>query len=458
MKWSVFFIAMLIILLLNLFLFSVTQSLDDHSVKLEGSTNYGLASSNGYVNVNVSKAKQMIESDPELVILDVRTLEEYNEGHIETAVLIPVSELESRLDELDKETETLAYCKLGGRSATASQILVENGFGSVYNMLGGITAWRDAGYWIEIIHEGDLIIDGFRLFTLENCTYIQKGDIYIRDSAKMLINDATVMIATQYDDQYNIYTENHGTIEIDNSTVKPSVNWHSQVRLGDNSRLNINNTKLDRLRISSWGDSYVIIENSILQEVEFHYNLNISLHEIVFTDYLGFVESNIYLYGNASFSLGTVAFFYSNATRNYDIITKDTSDNRVENAELTLFDQNDTIVWNGVTDNLGKADFNLTFTDNNYRDVLKLEAAKGNCSATRNVWLFSDTPVILTMKYYTDLNGDGTINIVDLFVVAKAFGTKEGDPNYNSIADIDKNNEVNIVDLYEVAKDYGKTI
>jgi len=64
----------------------------------------------------------------------------------------------------------------------------------------------------------------------------------------------------------------------------------------------------------------------------------------------------------------------------------------------------------------------------------------------------------LTLKYYTDLNGDGTINIVDLFTVAKAFGTKEGDPNYNSIADIDNNNEVNIVDLYEVAKDYGKTV
>ena len=57
----------------------------------------------------------------------------------------------------------------------------------------------------------------------------------------------------------------------------------------------------------------------------------------------------------------------------------------------------------------------------------------------------------------TDLNKDGTVNIQDLFIVAKAFGTKEGDPNYNSIADVDNNKEVNIADLYEVAKDYGKT-
>jgi len=115
--------------------------------------------------VNVSEAKQMIESNPNLVILDVRTQEAYNEGHIGNAVLIPVSELESRLDELDMEDEILVYCRSGVRSATASQILVDNGFTSIYNMLGGITAWRNEGYWIEIIHEGDLVIDGTQTYT-----------------------------------------------------------------------------------------------------------------------------------------------------------------------------------------------------------------------------------------------------------------------------------------------------
>jgi hypothetical protein len=274
----------------------------------------------------------------------------------------------------------------------------------------------------------------------------------------MLINDATFMIAAQNDFQYNIYTGNHGTIEIDNSTVKPSDNWHSRVRLSDNSRLSINNTKLDRQRISSWGDSYVIIENSILQEIDFHYNLNISLHGIVFTDYLGFVGSNICLYGNASFSLGTVAFYESNATRNYNIITKDTSDNRVENAELILFDQNDTIVWNGVTDNLGKADFNLTFTDSNFTDVLKLEGVKGDYSATMNVWLFSGTPIVLTLKYFADLNGDGTINIVDISIVAMAFGSTPADPEWNIAADLNNDQVINILDVSAVAMEFGKTV
>jgi len=111
-----------------------------------------------YTNVSVSEAKQMIDTNPDLVKLDVRTEEEYNDGHIANAILIPVNELESRLDELDKEKETLVYCRSGVRSATASQILVDNGFSNVYNMLGGIVAWTNEGYPIYIL--GDVNIDG----------------------------------------------------------------------------------------------------------------------------------------------------------------------------------------------------------------------------------------------------------------------------------------------------------
>ena len=58
----------------------------------------------------------------------------------------------------------------------------------------------------------------------------------------------------------------------------------------------------------------------------------------------------------------------------------------------------------------------------------------------------------------TDLNKDGTVNIVDISIVARAFGSKLGDPNWNAIADIDKNGWVNIVDITVVARDYGKTV
>lgn len=103
-----------------------------------------------YTNVTVTQAKVMIDSNPSLVILDVRTQSEYDSGHIRNAKLIPVTELESRLNELNKNDEILVYCKSGGRSSTASQILVNNGFLHVCNMLGGITAWTGEGYTVYV--------------------------------------------------------------------------------------------------------------------------------------------------------------------------------------------------------------------------------------------------------------------------------------------------------------------
>jgi len=103
-----------------------------------------------YTNVSVGEAKAMIDSNPSMVILDVRTLSEYNSGHIRNTLHIPVAQLGGRLDELDVDDEILVYCGSGGRSASASQLLVDNGFSHIYNMLGGITAWIGAGYPVYI--------------------------------------------------------------------------------------------------------------------------------------------------------------------------------------------------------------------------------------------------------------------------------------------------------------------
>jgi rhodanese-related sulfurtransferase len=81
--------------------------------------------------------------------LDVRTLAEYKEFHIKGAYLIPLNELEDRLDELPKDKPILVYCRTGHRSAIASDILVKNGFSQVYNMKGGIYEWIKHGYEIE---------------------------------------------------------------------------------------------------------------------------------------------------------------------------------------------------------------------------------------------------------------------------------------------------------------------
>lgn len=67
-------------------------------------------SANGYINVTVSEAKTMIDSNPSLIVLDVRTPGEYYLGHIRNTKLIPIVQLEGRLDELNKTDEILVYC------------------------------------------------------------------------------------------------------------------------------------------------------------------------------------------------------------------------------------------------------------------------------------------------------------------------------------------------------------
>ncbi len=103
-----------------------------------------------YIDVGVSEAKAMIDSNIFLVVLDVRNESEYCSGHIRNSRLIPFNELESRLDELGMNYEILVYAESGGRSRSASQILAENGFLHVYNMVGGITSWIDAGYPVYV--------------------------------------------------------------------------------------------------------------------------------------------------------------------------------------------------------------------------------------------------------------------------------------------------------------------
>lgn len=97
-------------------------------------------------DISAETANVMImdkEKYPDLIILDVRTQSEYDAGHINNSILIPNTELESRIDELSgyENTEIMVYCKTGIRSALATEILVNYNFTEVYNMLGGYDSW-----------------------------------------------------------------------------------------------------------------------------------------------------------------------------------------------------------------------------------------------------------------------------------------------------------------------------
>jgi len=93
--------------------------------------------------VTIEEAHEMLaEKTEQIILLDVRSEAEYDAEHIPDARLIPLPELENRIGELDKDKIIIVYCKTGGRSRQASEILVQHHFEHVYNMLGGIQAWR----------------------------------------------------------------------------------------------------------------------------------------------------------------------------------------------------------------------------------------------------------------------------------------------------------------------------
>ncbi len=245
----------------------------------------GVASASGYVNVLVLEAKQMIESDRNMVILDVRGQSEYDSGHLQNATLIPSTELASRLYQLDKQKDILVYCASGGRSATASQLLADNGFPSVYNMLGGITSWKNAGYWIEIVHNGDLAIRATQTFTIENCTYIQSGNVYVEDNAEFLIKNSAFEILQDHVVQYSIQVTNYATLLIENSNVSAvtvgggggldlrfcnnstgmvttSIIANIVIRCYDSAKVRITNCSLPEAGVS--GHPSLLIENSTI--------------------------------------------------------------------------------------------------------------------------------------------------------------------------------------------------
>jgi len=96
-----------------------------------------------YMDISVEKAYELIEGNPEeIILLDVRTEGEYNAEYIPGAINIPLSDLENRIDELDSSKAIIVYCKSGSRSRTASETLAQRGF-IVYNMEGGINAWKE---------------------------------------------------------------------------------------------------------------------------------------------------------------------------------------------------------------------------------------------------------------------------------------------------------------------------
>lgn len=86
-----------------------------------------------------------VAQNPDAIVLDVRTPEEFEEGHIPNAQLLNIREPQSFMDGLEhlSKAETYyVYCRSGARSAQACQIMASQGFETTYNLLGGILEWE----------------------------------------------------------------------------------------------------------------------------------------------------------------------------------------------------------------------------------------------------------------------------------------------------------------------------
>ena len=96
----------------------------------------------GYVNITAEQAKEIMDSQEDYIILDVRTQDEFDESRIPGAILIPHDEVTEKAEDLltNKEQLILVYCRSGRRSKLAAEALVELGYTNIKEF-GGIIDW-----------------------------------------------------------------------------------------------------------------------------------------------------------------------------------------------------------------------------------------------------------------------------------------------------------------------------
>ena len=100
---------------------------------------------------------ELITYDLNAIVLDVRTPEEYSEGHIPRAKNMDfyAEDFEQQIEKLDKDKYYFLYCAVGGRSGEAAAMMHKKGFAKVHDLKGGIDSWETAGFPITLEIEED---------------------------------------------------------------------------------------------------------------------------------------------------------------------------------------------------------------------------------------------------------------------------------------------------------------
>lgn len=100
-------------------------------------------------NISASDMQTLMKQNPDSYILDVRTLGEYVQKRIKGGHLIPIDQIQSRINELPRNKPIIVYCETGMRSAQVGRYLDSLGYKGVSNLSQGIMGWQVRGYPIE---------------------------------------------------------------------------------------------------------------------------------------------------------------------------------------------------------------------------------------------------------------------------------------------------------------------
>lgn len=95
------------------------------------------------VQVDSKQANELLKKDKNIIVLDVRTAEEFNEGHIKGAANIDIRKQDaySKIDKLNRNSTYLVYCRTNHRSGMATDYMIQKGFKNVYQMMDGFPGW-----------------------------------------------------------------------------------------------------------------------------------------------------------------------------------------------------------------------------------------------------------------------------------------------------------------------------
>lgn len=352
-----------------------------------------------YVIGYPQEAKMMIDSNPSLIVLDVRNQTEYDAGHIRNAILVPIWNLTQNLDKLNKSDPILVYCKAGTRSNDASEILVSNGFTQIFNFIGGITAWALAGYpeyvkYASIQEAINNATEGGTLF-ISNGLYSEHLTI---SKPLTLIGENKYRTIVDGSNSGTIVRVQSNNVSISEFTVqRPGCSCEDSygIRLEDNhSRISITNNEMmtDSVAINATGVQDVIIAHN---DFSLDYVLSISIFnssdiQITRNNMTGFMEgvaiensSNITFSDNILVGTGNPGVFAQNCSSSlfrgntfledsYGIVLKWCNENLLydNNFEGNFRDtscQNSTNSWdNGIEGNFWS---NFTTIDLNFDGI-----------------------------------------------------------------------------------------